>query len=80
MWLNKAICVGNINQFDTNTCHYNKKFAYMLNHLHLIWDIWKSPINEYSDNFYQLDLHNKTLCSISKFMMKHRHKIGFPMI
>ena len=36
-------------QFNINTCHYNKKLDWILNHLHLIWDIWKFPINEYSD-------------------------------
>ena len=39
--------MGNINQIDTNTCHHNTKLDEILNHLHLIWDIQKSPINEY---------------------------------
>ena len=49
MWLSKAIHVDGTNQFDTNTCHNNKKLDQILNHLHLFWDFPKSPINEYSD-------------------------------
>ena len=56
MWLNKAIRMGGINQFGTNTCHHNKKLDQILNHLHLFWDFPKSPINEYSDYLHDLDL------------------------
>ena len=49
MWLDKAIWMGGINQFDTNTCHHNKKLNQISNHLHLFWDFPKSLINEYSD-------------------------------
>jgi hypothetical protein len=49
MWLNKVIRVGDTNQFDTNTCHHNKKLDWILDHLHLFWDFPKSPINEYND-------------------------------
>jgi hypothetical protein len=51
MWLSKAIHVDGTSQFDTNTCHHNKKLDQILNHLHLFWDFPKSPIKEYSDGW-----------------------------
>ena len=30
MWLSKAIHVDGTNQFDTNTCHHNKKLDQIL--------------------------------------------------
>ena len=42
--------MGGTNQFDTNTCHHNKKLDQILNHLQLFRDFSKSPINEYSDS------------------------------
>ena len=48
LWLSKPIRMGGTNQFGINTCHHNNKLDQILNHLHLVWDFPKSPINEYS--------------------------------
>ena len=41
--------MGGTNQCGINTCHHNNKLDQILNHLHLIRNSPKSPINEYSD-------------------------------
>ena len=41
--------MGGTNQFDTNTCHLNKKLDHILKHLHLFRNFPKSPIIKYSD-------------------------------
>jgi hypothetical protein len=55
MWLNKAICMGGLNQFGTNTCHHNKILSHIVNHLNLFWDFPKSLINESSDKCWALE-------------------------
>jgi hypothetical protein len=55
MWLNKPICVGNINQFGINICHHNNKSDHLFNHLHLFWDFPKCPINKYSNECWGIE-------------------------
>ena len=73
------ICIGNTNQFGTNTCHHNKKLNYIINHLHLFWDFLKSLINEYNDiidkNKNDVGTLAQILLNLIVAIKTHKHEI-----